>query len=673
MASNAQNLRLRRPDTSAPAPKPARHTGILQDQLRRSAKRIWSPSFSLAVRILLLVRITGAMYSVIQDCDEVFNFWEPLHYLDRGTGFQTWEVSPAYAIRSWAYILLHLVPARIPAVLLGPDKRPAFFAVRIALGLVSTLCEVRFYRTVAVKINERVGRYLFFMLMLSAGMWNASTAFLPSSFAMYASTLAFSYAFEPPSARNGYRTLISTVLFAAGAVVGWPFALALAIPFVLEELLVRGADRVASSAWQTWIVARWTRLITAGLAAALIFIPVVGIDSLAYGRLVVVPWNIVSYNIFGGAERGPDLYGTEPWNFYILNLVLNFNLLVPLALFSLPVLAATYAFDRKRLGLVRPGPDESSPFTVLALRLAPFYIWIGILSLQAHKEERFMFPAYPVLCFNAAVTLYLLRGLSEVAYVTWTKSPYKASQSSVFARLTSSAILASSILSASRVLALLLYYHAPKTVIFELENKELPRLLNVTGLLPPVPPHTDPDDLPRIDLSPIKDFGLRLCIGKEWHRFPGSYLVPEGIRIDFVKSEFNGALPGHFVEGAKAESWNGWFRPGTRVVPEGLNDLNHEEPSHYVPVESCDYLIDLDFPNHPIESALEPRYAVDEDTWERVLCTPFLDARHSSMLTRILWMPGEKWQSLNEFGDYCLLKNRASVAAKERRMAAKKN
>jgi len=72
MASNTQNLRLRRPEQLKPnpTPAPARHTGILQDQLRRSARRPWNPSFSLAVRILLIVRVAGAMYSNIQDCDE---------------------------------------------------------------------------------------------------------------------------------------------------------------------------------------------------------------------------------------------------------------------------------------------------------------------------------------------------------------------------------------------------------------------------------------------------------------------------------------------------------------------------------------------------------------------------------------------------------------------------
>lgn len=150
----------------------------------------------------------------------------------------------------------------------------------------------------------------------------------------------------------------------------------------------------------------------------------IGIDTLAYGHLAIVPWNIIHYNIFGGSERGPELYGTSPWYFYILNLTLNFNILVPLSLISLPALFITSIFDRKRLG-ISTGSEQSSPFLILGVRLMPLYIWMGILSLQAHKEERFMFPAYPVLCFNAAVALYLMRGWLEVFYIKLTNSPYK--------------------------------------------------------------------------------------------------------------------------------------------------------------------------------------------------------------------------------------------------------
>ena len=78
-------------------------------------------------------------------------------------------------------------------------------------------------------------------------------------------------------------------------------------------------------------------------------------------------------HFFGGSGRGPDLiYGTSPWYFYVNNLVLNFYIL-PLALVSLPALGVTYIIDCKRLGLVSSMSSQSSPFTVLGLRLALLY------------------------------------------------------------------------------------------------------------------------------------------------------------------------------------------------------------------------------------------------------------------------------------------------------------
>lgn len=151
------------------------------------------------------------------------------------------------------------------------------------------------------------------------------------------------------------------------------------------------------------------------------------IDTYAYGRLSLTPWNIVKYNIFGGSSgRSSSLYGTEPWHYYLLSLTLNFNVLAPLALASLPALFVTQVIDPKRLGAMRgPQAQVSSPYTLLTVRLAPFYLWFITLTLQAHKEERFMYPIYPLLCFNAAATLYLARGWMEVAYVKATNSPYK--------------------------------------------------------------------------------------------------------------------------------------------------------------------------------------------------------------------------------------------------------
>lgn len=116
----------------------------------------------------------------------------------------------------------------------------------------------------------------------------------------------------------------------------------------------------------------------------------------------------------------------------------------------------------------------------------------------------------------------------------------------------------------------------------------------------------------------------------------------------------------------KPASWYGWARPETRLVPAGLNDLNEEQPAFYVNAEMCDYMLDVDFSKHPRSSRLEPRYAADEKAWDRVYCTPFLDAAHSNLLMRTLWIPGDAWQRLNAFGDYCLLRNRKLFTQKEK-------
>ena len=143
------------------------------------------------------------------------------------------------------------------------------------------------------------------------------------------------------------------------------------------------------------------------------------------------------------------------------------------------------------------------------------------------------------------------------------------------------------------------YYHSPMSVTYALEAAEVPRLLNATGhiFLPPPqldrtdgggggPEEQEEQEQVRIDFGLISDWGLRLCVGKEWYRFPGHFLVPDGVRVDWIKSEFDGMLPGHFQETGK----DGGLldrQKGTKVVPEGLNDLNKEAREFYVSVPVC--------------------------------------------------------------------------------------
>lgn len=92
-----------------------------------------------------------------------------------------------------------------------------------------------------------------------------------------------------------------------------------------------------------------------------------------------------------------------------------------------------------------------------------------------------------------------------------------------------------------------------------------------------------------------------------------------------------------------------------------------------VDVNTCDYLIDLDYPLHPRSSSLEPRYSADESTWERLTCQKFLDTKHSSLLSRALWLPGSWWQRSNSFGEHCLLRHKKNMARKESEFTVRQN
>lgn len=86
----------------------------------------YCPSYSVAFKTIFLVRALAATYSNISDCDEVFNFWEPMHYLQYGSGLETWEYSPLYAIRSWAYILIHAFAAEITRLAMSANRVSCF-------------------------------------------------------------------------------------------------------------------------------------------------------------------------------------------------------------------------------------------------------------------------------------------------------------------------------------------------------------------------------------------------------------------------------------------------------------------------------------------------------------------------------------------------------------------
>nr|KAJ3419801.1 mannosyltransferase [Polyrhizophydium stewartii] len=357
------------------------------------------PSAGDCLKLLVVARVLAGVYSNIQDCDEVFNFWEPVHYLHFGTGLQTWEYAPQYSIRSWAYIALHSVVTIMIEFGLTPNKVHIFYLTRLVLGLASAFAESTLVKAVAEHVHPRAASYLLVLLLFSPGMFIAPASLLPSTFCMYLGTWMLSIQLAPPTRRS---TWLYVALCAASVCWGWPFSGALAIPFIIERLLSR-----------QWLRNLWWMVEGSVIALLAVVAPLVAIDGMFYKRWTLAALNIVLYNVFGGGERGPDIYGTEPWHFYLLNGLVNFNVAYLAAMASMPALAAACYVAP---GLVAGRGARAAPAALrTAMCISGMYLWLGIFVLQPHKEERFMYVVFPGICFSASVGLFYGRGVAETA------------------------------------------------------------------------------------------------------------------------------------------------------------------------------------------------------------------------------------------------------------------
>tara|TARA_R110002003_G_scaffold63_4_gene5809 strand:+ start:20448 stop:22196 length:1749 start_codon:yes stop_codon:yes gene_type:complete len=570
----------------------------------------------LALAVFATANVVAAVFAPIQDCDEVFNYWEPTHYLNHGYGLQTWEYSPEYAIRSWAYTALHSLVICIgtlpfKALGLGKPKVVEFYFLRTTLALACALCQTRLYSVISRTMNPRVAIFFALALVFSPGMYHAAPAYLPSTFAMYATMLGFS-AFMDWS--GGIKTAQGITWFALGATLGWPFAGALVLPFLIEEAILASITGAISDGC--------SRLLQGAIGSVFILAMQIGIDSFFYRKFTCVPLNIVLYNVFSSGSRGPDIYGVEPWHFYIRNLVVNFNIWFFLALAAFPLIVTQHFILQKAV----------SKQTLLrsVVFVSPFYLWLAIFTAQPHKEERFMYPVYPALALNAAMSLHILLAnfgsTDPLHLVSKIPVPVKLAVVSI-------PLLLSFDVGMLRTVGTFMAYSAPLNVYQPLHSP---------GVAKP---------------------GDTVCLGKEWYRFPSSFSLPHGVHAKFIKSEFSGLLPGEFSE---ANVGFGLF-PGTWVVPPGMNDENLEDVGKYTDLNHCTFLVDSRMPS-ATPTTLEPDYMSDSVHWERLRCGSFLDASQTHVLGRLLYIPDLPFipqRFRRKWGDYCLLRRRSSDAKGE--------
>jgi len=581
-------------------------------------------SFQSIIISYLTVNLISSLFNGINDCDESFNYWEPLHHFlfPKDDSFKTWEYDGEYALRSWFYLFLHSVPVYVHSHLLKVSKPILFQFIRVGLAVITSISQFSCFKSINNKFGPNISKLFFFFSCFSAGNFIASTAFIPSSFCMVLSYAMLSLWLQK-STING-----AVYCIAFGTLVAWPFYGAVGVPLALD-ILVR---RREIKKFIYWCFEALLFILPGALLADFYF----------YGSLTFSTINIVIYNIFSG--KGPDLYGTEPVSYYLKNLFLNFNFIFIFSVFSLPVTILVEMYFQKRLGSDKY--KGTAAVTVFSFYLAPLYLWLGIFFSQPHKEERFLFPIYPFISFSAAVFISsvqkIYKLLSDEKIV-----PFPGNRSVKFPRHENIAhfcIWLTTSINISRILAQVFGFIG----VLNLYSNSLQQLTL---------------KLPEAENLEQK---YSLCLGKEWHRFGTHFLVPDDkFSVKLIKSEFLGQLPGRFIGSwplsinydilSSYQDKNGRVDSVTR---QKFNDDNLEEPDRYFDHNYCDFIIDKEGDFVPTTD-LEPKYSqwkskTSGRTFKTIYQHKIINLENSPWYSKSFYLP-YFYETCNRFDDYVIL------------------
>lgn len=530
---------------------------------------------------------------IIGDCDETFNYWEPLNLLLRHFGKQTWEYSPVYSIRSYAYLIPYYFVGKLLQLL---DLTPlhVFYGLRIiALGGFTAFVEMNLF----VNLNtysSSLANWWLFLTSVNVGMSHGGVALLPSSLALQTTLLANTFIFksvvhtEGVSEKKHGCLLKAIAWYLIGGLLGWPFALALGLPVGVYTLWQIGQCRIPS-----------VILVEIGLILASLVAVITLIDSYYLQKLVFVPINIVLYNVFGGDGEGPEIFGVEPVSYYIINLLLNFQSVLPLAAIGVLVNPFITVNARK--------------FSLLVS--VQLVIWCGIFFSQPHKEERFMYPVYPLITLSAAIMV------SKLMSFVRSKLPRVVYVVTQFGFI--STVLVISIL---RITNLVENYAAPLQ-IYE-----------------------------AVSQLPSSGEQVNVCTGKEWYHFPNSFHLPLNYRLQFVESGFDGLLPGDFHE-PKIN-----IIESTTFVPLHMNNQNKFEADKVVPLDQCDFFVDNSQWGSTPQLITPDLSVVDEVNWRVLQCKKIINPDgHHNVIGKLLYIP--RWARTIipykvDYMDLCLLQRK---------------
>jgi alpha-1,2-mannosyltransferase len=665
-------------------------------------------------------RIALANRMPIMDCDETFNYWEVVHYLlfryddnkkaaaavndsssssSSGSflGFQTWEYSNEFALRTYAYLTPLVFIARIYLQVLRrsvsfppswfwsiltdqifdpsrSSKIALFVLLRSTLGAWMAYGEVSFCRAIVeqgeTETDDNHHKHTTTMsedddddkkkkkknqtddttsttvtnVYMYTSLWFALVGWVTEFLLISSAGTAHSAAALLPSS-----TLMGLWLYAAAAflrkqhgrfcVLAIMATLAIGWPFGVLVLVPLGIgvlvrELVERERLMTFVFL-WIIPITT-IVQGLVML----IDYQHYGRIVSPLWNILLYNTKAG---GDELYGVEPLSYYIKNLVLNLNYVAVVGIAGiLPLMwSLLVGFNSGRninsINNKQISSSSSSTWKDGWILMVPLYLWLAVVVPRPHKEERFLFPIYPCLCLGAAiVSVSFVQGLLNHPW--WiAKSRQERKQQKM-----------TSIIPLSVLLLAMIWI--PAGIISWSRTIALSQYYSAPLLLyAQIPDAISKENLSRnvVEGSESKSSvtATVVCTCGEWYRFPSSFFIESvdssEVIFGFAPSTFTGQLPQPFTkDGSGLPSFaSSSSSSSSSSTTNQFNDRNLPETGSYTSLENCDFLVELSTSLH---SCTEQGNSsnIDIIKWQPIVRVPFFDSETTtSTLHRILYIP----------------------------------
>jgi len=304
----------------------------------------------------------------------------------------------------------------------------------------------------------------------------------------------------------------------------------------------------------------------------------------------------------------------------------------------------------------QPAADVEGREAKIMVFCASALLWLGILFSRPHKEERFMYPIYPLLTFLASYSLMQFVDVVFSVFATLlgeqtpltsiesffssanTKKQKEEKKVEQEEREAPSSL--SQQLNIGKHLAVAMCILITITLCFSRVLSNMNNFSGYMGVWSDLGKH--------ISSHPFEaQRELVVCTGGEWYFFPSHFFLPSNARLEFVSDTFHGQLPQHFHPKSGTS--------GKPFLP--FNDRNKEEISRYVTIDECDYIVAvMDEDLSSLGPMMNGVFAQDAPTFERLLHRHVIDAERSrSALARAFFIPSLSAQ-MNKLREYTVFK-----------------